>query len=427
MTRKTTESSFDVRMKGFRDRSDVADLVALIDERIAPLDSEWTSIHCAAGRRLAEPVVAPVAVPGFVRSAMDGYAVRGEETFGAGPYNELSFHLVGLSLPGRSCDAVVGSGQAVRIMTGAPMPTGADAVVMAEHAREEGTVVHVNDPVAPRKNVGRIGEDIEAGDTLFAPPRTLRPQDVAVCAAVGVDRAPVIRRPTVAILVTGDELLPAGRKPHGCRIVDANSVLLRALIERDGALVAADAGQPAPILPDDRETIRAALRDCRADCILVSGGSSVGQEDHAPMLVAELGELAIHGLALRPASPAGMGFIRSRPVFLMPGNPVSCLCAYDLFAGRAIRRLGGRDAAFPYRRVTLPLARKISSVAGRVDYMRVRIVDSAVEPLAVSGASILSSTTRADGFTVVPKDSEGYPAGAEVDVYRYDNDSTGSS
>jgi molybdopterin molybdotransferase len=147
----------------------------------------------------------------------------------------------------------------------------------------------------------------------------------------------------------------------------------------------------------------------------------VGLEDHAPRILAEVGELAVHGVALRPASPTGLGFLGGRPVFLLPGNPVSCLCAYDLFASRAVRGLGGRDRGLPYRSCRLPLARKIVSMVGRVDYARVRVNAGQVEPLAVSGASILSSTTRADGFVLVPADLEGYAPGEEVEVFLYDN------
>jgi molybdopterin molybdotransferase len=154
--------------------------------------------------------------------------------------------------------------------------------------------------------------------------------------------------------------------------------------------------------------------------ILVSGGSSVGREDYAPRLIAELGELAIHGVSMRPSSPAGVGRISETLVFLLPGNPVSCLCAYDFFAGRALRLLGGRSPDWPHRTLQAVVARKIVSAIGRVDYCRVRLVDGRVEPIALSGASILSSTTRADGFVIVPSDCEGYGPDAEVTVFLYD-------
>ena len=171
-----------------------------------------------------------------------------------------------------------------------------------------------------------------------------------------------------------------------------------------------------PVL--EEELARAAAS---AELVLVSGGSSTGPEDHAPGLVARLGSLDVHGVALRPASPTGLGFIQGVPVVLLPGNPVSCLCAYDLFAGRIVRKLAGRPVSWPYRSIERPLARKLTSDLGRLDYVRVRLVGESVEPMATSGASILSSTTRADGFVLVPADLEGYPAGATVTVWLYDH------
>jgi molybdopterin molybdotransferase len=406
---------FDVRMRGFRDRADVEDVVALLGDRLSPLAAESVDLHEAAGRVLAADVAAEVAVPLFHRAAMDGYALQAQQTFGAGPYNPLDFEIVGLALPGRPFDRPVLPGQAVRIMTGAPVPEGADAVLQAEAAEEVGGRLRVSEAVPPGRNVGQRGEDIEAGTVVLKAGRVLRPQDLGVLASIGVGRPAVIRRPTVALLITGDELLPCGSRPEGCRIIDSNSVMLEALVRRDGGVP-----QTAQLVPDTRAAVQAALAGATADVLLVSGGSSVGQEDHAPRVLAELGELTVHGMALRPASPAGIGFLDSRPVFLLPGNPVSCLCAYDFFAGPAMRRLGGRSLAWPYRTCRLPLARKIASVVGRVDYVRVRVHEGQVEALATSGASILSSTTRADGFVLVPRDSEGNAATEPVEVFLYD-------
>jgi molybdopterin molybdotransferase len=405
----------DVRMRGFQDRAEVADVLALLEARLRPLPAEPVDLADAAGRVLAADVAAETAVPAFDRAAMDGYALRGSETFGAGPYNPLEFDVVGEALPGRPYAGAVRPGEAVRIMTGAPLPAGADAVLQAEAAEEADGRLRVADAVPPGRNVGRRGEDIDAGSVVLRAGRLLRPQDVGVLASLGATPVSVVRRPTVAVLVTGDELLPCGSKPEGYRIVDSNSVMLHALARRDGGLT-----RPTVMVPDRREAVREAVVGAAADVVLVSGGSSVGQEDHAPRVLAEAGELCVHGVALRPASPAGVGFLGGRPVFLLPGNPVSCLCAYDLFAGVAIRRLGGRPADLPYRSQRLPLARKLASAVGRVDYVRVLVRDGRVEPLATSGASILSSTTRADGFVLVPRDSEGYAAGDEVPVSFYD-------
>ena len=225
----------------------------------------------------------------------------------------------------------------------------------------------------------------------------------------------VVRRPRVAILITGNELLPPGSMAEGHRIVDSNSPMLAALVARDGGECL-----PTRHLPDDYTAIRDAIRETNADVILVSGGSSVGAEDHAPRTVAELGELAVHGIALRPASPTGIGFLSRGIVFLLPGNPVSCLCAYDLFAGRVVRRLGGRSVELPYRKLSMPLAAKIVSAIGRVDYARVKIENGLATPIAVSGASILSTTVNADGFVLVDRDREGHAPGELVEVWLYD-------
>jgi molybdopterin molybdotransferase len=299
--------------------------------------------------------------------------------------------------------------------------------------------------VSPGKNIGRCGEDIAAGTVVLSSGRVLRPQDLGVMSSIGVGDVPVVRRPRVRLVVTGNELLPAGSRPRDFLIADANGPMLAALIERDGGIVDfpglvrddADAiraalgppeGGPYEANPGDaaRTEAGAVVRDDGAndsndsnDIVIVSGGSSVGIEDLAPMLVAAQGELAVHGIAMRPSSPTGLGRIGERLVFLLPGNPVSALCAYDFFAGRAIRALGGRSREWPYRSIRAPLARKISSQIGRVDYARVKIENGRVEPLSVSGASVLSSTTRADGFVVIDDDSEGFPAGAEIDVWLY--------
>lgn len=407
----------DVRMRGFARRTTVADALAWIDGQVACLSEELVPLVEAAGRVLAGEVTSDVDVPPFARSMMDGFALRAADTLGASPYNRLTLEVIGESMPGRPFEGTVASGQAVRIMTGAPLPHGADAVLPVELVQIDGRRIHAQGEVSPGKHVGQIGEDVAAGTKLLSKGRVLRPQDVGVLASIGAVEVPVVRRPRVRIVVTGDELLPAGmltKKPEGCRIVDSNGPMLGALVRRDGGLPV----HPG-IVPDDPQAVLEAMR-WDAEVVLVSGGSSVGQEDHAPRLLAEHGRLAIHGIAMRPSSPAGMGVLDGRLVFLLPGNPVSCLCAYDFFAGRAIRALGGRSADWPYRRITAPLARKIVSAVGRLDYVRVRLVENRVEPLAIGGASVLTSTTRADGFVLVPPDSEGYPPGTDAEVFMYD-------
>jgi molybdopterin molybdotransferase len=190
--------------------------------------------------------------------------------------------------------------------------------------------------------------------------------------------------------------------------------MLESLCRRDGAIII-----NSRIVPDNPELIRQALLE-EYDVLLITGGTSVGEEDRVPLLLAECGELAIHGIAMRPSRSAGMGKIGEQLVFLLPGNPVACLCAYDFFAGHFIRQFSGLGKKSPYSSEFKPLKQKITSMIGRTDYARVRLSNNEIEPLAISGAGILTSTTQADGFIIIPADKEGYSAGTEVEVFLYD-------
>lgn len=406
-------------MQGFARRHTVQAALTWLDAQVTRLDAEDVPIRAAGGRVLSSPITSAIDIPGFDRATMDGYAVIAQSTEGATPYNRIPLNVVGDALPGAPFLRQLAPGEAVRIMTGAPMPDGSDAVLPAEFvevssgALDQPCGVLALSTVSPGKNVGRRGEDIVAGTTVLEAGRLLRPQDLGVMSSIGLGTARCIRRPRVRLVITGNELLPSGSAPHGFHITDANGPMLAALAERDGAIV-----DFPGLVRDEADAVLAGLQ-ADADIVIVSGGSSVGIEDLAPMLVARHGELVVHGIAMRPSSPTGFGRIGNRLIFLLPGNPVSALCAYDFFAGRAIRGLGGRPAQWPYRAVRATLARKISSPIGRVDYARVRLEDGLVEPLSVGGASVLSSTTRADGFVIVGDDSEGFPAGAEVEVWLY--------
>ena len=407
-------------MQGFTRRHTVQEALSWLDARLRPLESEEVPLRNAAGRVLASAVVSDIDVPSFDRSTMDGYAVVADSTEGATPYNRIPLKVVGDAMPGSPFTRTVARDEAVRIMTGAPMPSGADSVLPAESVDSSGETIAAISEVSPQKNVGHRGEDFVRGTTLLEAGRVLRPQDIGVMSSIGLATARLVCRPRVRLVITGNELLPTGSKPHDYQITDANGPMLAALAERDGALV-----DFPGLIRDDGDAILAAL-NADAHVVIVSGGSSVGIEDLAPMLLAKHGELAVHGIAMRPSSPTGMGTLGSRLVFLLPGNPVSALCAYDFFAGRAIRALGGRSKEWPYRAVRGTLTRKISSPIGRLDYARVKVAPSTalgagvrVELLSVAGASVLSSTTRADGFVIIEQDSEGYAAGSDVEVWLY--------
>jgi hypothetical protein len=327
-------------MRGFAERADVEEVERFLASHTRPLEAEPVEVLACAGRVLAEEVRAEADVPGFSRAAMDGYAVKGEETFGASAYDPVSFEVLGEVPPGSRFDGVVGPGQAVRVMTGAPIPEGADAVVMAEVCSEREGRVEVAEAVSPGKNVGAVGEDVRAGDLVLEAGRRLRPQDAGLLASIGVARPRCVRRPRVQLVVTGDELLPAGHRPQGVRIVDSNSVVLRALVARDGGELL-----PYEILSDHPEAIREALSARRADVILVSGGSSVGKEDHGQGREAP----AQRGGAERRRAPARLRF--RAPASRQPGELLVRLRvlrrAYAARPWRALARLAAQARVAP--------------------------------------------------------------------------------
>jgi len=292
---------------------------------------------------------------------------------------------------------------------------------MAEHAELFDDKIKVSEAVTPGKHVGMIGEDVKQNQTLFKQGRRLRAQDIAVLASVGLKTIQVVRKPKVELIITGNELLKPGKKPTGVQIVDSNSVMLRPLIQRDGGVLTA-----IHHLKDERDLLRKHLSESTADLICMTGGTSVGIEDHGPTLVDELGELLVHGISMRPAAPTGFGLItggsagRMKKIFLLPGNPVSCLSAYDYFVGRSLRLMGGCLEEWPYRSQMVKLATKISSQIGRVEYIRLRIEKERAFFIAAGGASILTSTSQADGFLLTEEESEGFAEGEEVQVWLYD-------
>ncbi len=402
-------------------RSSVREAWEWVDRQVPHRRQEEVDVRQAAGRVLASALIATDDMPAFPRAMMDGYAVRSSNLAAASGTNPVILPVSGQIFPGVQGDAgSLRPGTVLRIMTGAPMPSGADAVVPVEHTGTPTQVagprhdfVEFTRPIEPGKNVGPIGEDFRQGDELLKSNRRLRPQDVGLLSSAGVARVPVYARCCVAIVVTGDELLPAGSQPHGHQICDSNGPMLEALVQRDG-------GQIVQYLqvPDDPEAILKALQS-PADLVIVSGGTSAGREDFAPDLVRQHGRLDIHGVAMRPGNPVGLGTLEGRIITLLPGNPVACLCTYEFFAGRLIRRTSGLgDWAYQVR--ILPLAEPMETPLGRTDYIRVRVLGKQVHPIARSGASRLSSTTLADGFVIVPETVASIPAGDHVHVYCYD-------
>jgi molybdopterin molybdotransferase len=407
-------------MRGFSGRTDLESALKILREvveALPPLEEELVPLKKALGRTLAAEVVSSVEVPAFDKSAMDGYALRAAETFGASPADPAPFRVIGEILPGDAGGLEVGPGEAARIMTGGALPQGADAVLMAEHASEEEGQLLAHAPVVPGRNVARAGEDITEGDRVLKGGRILRPADLGVMASIGMTDVHVVRRPVVGVLSTGNELVEPGSTEVGrpARVLNSCGPMLEGLVSETGGVA-----DRMGTVPDDRDALHQALEAFDGDVLVTTGATAVGKEDYLPGLLSELGELLVHGVNIRPASPLAFGRLGKLLVVLLPGNPVAAMVGFDVIVRPALQLMLGQAEERRNRRVRGRLRRKLASALNRTDFVRVRLVeDGEVEPLRSGGSGVLTSVTGADGFVIVPRDDEGLEQGAEVEVFLY--------
>ncbi len=380
---------------------------------------ERVPVTDALGRFLAEDVRSPEDLPAFPRSSMDGFSVRARDTFGATEGLPAYLMVVGDVPAGHAPEIELGVGQAARAHTGGMLARGADAVVMVEHTQPvDATTIEVVRPVAPGENVVQPGEDVRRGDLVLPWGRRLRPQDIGGLTALGITSLVVARRPRVAIISTGDEVTPPEAKPWPAQIRDVNSYTLAGQVERAG-------GAPLRlgIVPDDAALLGRAAGQALAQCdvLLVSAGSSVSARDMTAQVIASLGApgVLVHGVSIRPGKPAVLGLVGERPVFGLPGNPVSAMIVFDLFVRPVIAWLSGCAEPPEPPMVRAVLARDVPSAPGREDYVPVRLVmrdgKRFAEPV-FGKSNLIYTLVRADGVLQVPMDKGGLYAGEEVEV-----------
>ncbi|MCG7850834.1 MAG: molybdopterin molybdotransferase MoeA [ANME-2 cluster archaeon] len=387
----------------FRSRMDVDTAKNIFFKAIRPIErKESVPLEAANGRVLASDIEAEQNVPHYKRAAMDGYALKANDTLGAAAPSPVLLTLT---------NGDVGPGTCHRVHTGSAIPKGADAVVMLEDTRASGTTVEILSQLHPGKHVGAIGEDVAAGELLLSSGHLLRPGDMAVLASTGISDVEIYHRPLVAIIPTGEEVVPMGKPLEAGQVWETNSLMTACYVRQAGGFPRIN-----DIVTDDPELIRQAIQDnSDADMIVISGGTSVGERDHVPAAVEALGELLVHGVAISPGKPTALGVVEGKPILCMPGYPVAGLVALLVFGIPALQKLGHIPPR-PETVVSLPLKEKITSRQGYQTYVRVRITDGSVEPVMASGAGILSSVAKADGYVVVPPNIEGYGVGTEVDV-----------
>lgn len=424
---KRASMSHDRHEAGFKRRTRVAEARATLLDSAEPHGrTETVPLADADGRVLAEPIDAPAPVPGYDRAAMDGYAVRAEDTFGASDRSPAVLRERDHE------DGSIAPGEAARVHTGSALPEGADAVVMIEHVETVGDEVETFDAVASGENVGAAGEDVADGQRLYEAGETLRPSDLGLCKSVGLEEVAVRDRPTVAVIPTGEELVQSDPDPG--EVIETNGLTVSRLVERWG-------GEPRyrEVVTDDEDALAAAIEaDLDADVVVTTGGSSVGERDLLPEVVDGLGEVLVHGVALKPGHPVCLGRVDGTPVVSLPGYPVACIVNAVQFLRPVQKRVAGTIAdPFPTRRARLD--RKVASEPGTRTFARVKLSHEGSDaedgenggddphhdpddapyvatPTRASGSGVLSSVALADGWVVVPEPREGLDAGDVVDV-----------
>lgn len=409
-------------MNDFFKLTNPAEFIALF-KHFTPLATERIALDRARDRVLAEALLSPQDLPPFTRSSMDGYAVRAADTFGCSESENAFLHVIGeiaMGTPGHVLS--LKPGQAARIWTGGALPDRADAVVMLEYTQNlDQKTVAVFRPVAPEENTIRAGEDYGAGSVILDQGRRLRPQDLGILSGLGITTVPVYRKPRVAILSTGDELVPPGQTPPPGAIRDINSTTLAALVEEAGGIAL-----PMGICTDDFEQLLARCQDgiAQADVLLLSGGSSVGQRDFTRQVFAAISgsELLVHGVSVRPGKPTILARLGNKAFFGLPGHVASALVVFTCFVRPLLRQYSGLGPTLGLHTCRALTGQQIPSVIGREDYVRIRLLpqdDSHALPLAMpiyGKSGLLKPLVQADGLLPIDRDVEGLDRGVEVSI-----------
>ena len=399
------------KMRPFGDVISLEAARAILDTTGTPIDRiETIALSDANGRVLAADVIARQDVPPFSRAGMDGYAVRARDTHGASRAHPRTLTKVGTVYTGEVSAIPVLDGQCIEISTGAPMPDGADAVVMVEETADRGTAIDIFVEVQPQQNVGRRGADIQTAQIVVSAGETLNSSRIGALAAVGSSSVDVYERPRVAILSTGNEIVEPGQELKQGQIYDINRFTISAVVQENGGVPI-----PHPPAPDTLEALLTTLdRLVANDIIVFSGGSSVGERDLIRDAIAARGTLLFHGVAVKPGKPTGLGLVSSKPVFAMPGYPTSCLSNAHMLLVPMLRRIA-RLGPKINKTLTLPLAKRITSATGRHQFYTVRIEDGTAMP-AFKASGDITSMSKADGYIEIPANVGAVEAGTSVEV-----------
>jgi molybdopterin molybdotransferase len=400
------------RARPFRALMSFEEALAVVVERVTPIErTELVTLERALDRILARDVEATVDVPAFDRAAMDGYAVKAGDTYGASDLEPLSLASAGVVHAGELPGGPVEEGTCIYVATGAVMPDGADAVVMVEYTEESEGEVLVRRPVHPGENISRRGSDIGAGSVPLVEGMELGASRLGTAAAVGVAELEVYARPVVAVAGTGDEVCPVGEELGPGQVYDINTYTISAAVRRAG-------GEPVVLglVEDKMEALREALERglASADVVVLTGGSSVGERDLLVDVFAERGEVLFHGVQVKPGKPVLAATIEGRLALGLPGYPTSCLSSGSLFLDPVLAKLGRRPLRKP-RSVEATMGRRLVSTIGRTHFTTVRLEGGVARP-AFKESGAITSMAQADGYIIIPSNVDMVEEGERVEV-----------
>ena len=398
-------------MKPFGELTPRIEALEIIDSHIKPIEgTEKVPIGESNGRVLAEKVVAGFDVPPFPRASMDGYAVKAKDTTGATEESSIVLRLIGIQHTGGVFLGTVNDGECLEIATGAPMPAGADAVVMVEYTRKDGEKVSIERPVVPSRNMAEAGDDMKTGTHVLSESETITPGVIGALAALGYIEVEVYRKPRVAIYSSGPEIAPQGQALKPGQIYDINSYTLATVIEENGGIAVV-----CGIVEDTVESIRESLSTASGyDLWVVSGGSSVGTKDLFSEVMEEMGTVYFHGVKTKPGKPTLFGEVDGTPMFGMPGYPTSCLNNSYVYLMPALRKMARLEAKH-WVRVKLPMGHDMVSKSDREQFITVRIEDGKAYRVYKQSGDI-TSMTHADGFIILPIGATEIAESEEVEV-----------
>jgi len=389
------------------------DAQKIINNCLKTREIEEIPLEKAYQRVNAQDVISTLNSPPFDRSAMDGYAIQAEDSFGHSPTSPFQLKVVDHIGAGQKSDLKLTSGEAITIATGAPIPAGANAVVMAEYAHEEGDIIDVETSLAPGENVSPAGEDFNKGDIVLEKGKLLGPAELAIIASAGFDRVSVYKKPRIAVLITGSELVMPKKELEGAEVINSNHFTIKSMVE--SCLAVPEMFHSIDNAELVEELFEKLLKEY--DALITTGGTAISKGDVVVDVAQKLGEVHVHGVSLRPGKPFGFAQVQGKPVFMLSGFPVAAMVQFDVFTRDALLKMQGlqQNPLLVHKKA----ARKIPSTLGRTDYIRARIEGEMVHPLKIKGSGIIRSMVESDSYIIIPENLEGIEEGDQCQILPY--------